>query len=232
MNYKPDFLIKPYEVHSHKGLRPSDSDVYAVIYWFERMRDGKCTASNETIASVACLKPRTIGMALERLEKYGFILRAYEDKERTKRLEIKTSVHMTKGAFTPQEKQPKKTKKEKEEKVEGSSTEVTVVDESKNEPTPGDLARDFFSPKGTATKYRDQIIDEIVEATGAPKEAILAEVRKFYLYWTEPTKSGKKQLWETKTTFEVKRRLYTWLSKAGKYNGNGPKKGSGAGATI
>ena len=229
MNYKPDFLIKPYEVHACKGLRPSDSDVYAVVYWFERMRGEKCTASNSTIAEVACLKERTIGAALERLEKHGFIQRVYEDKERTKRLEIKTCVHMTKGTFQTE---PKKKKAQKQEPTEDTSKVPAVVDESKNEPTPGELARDFFAPKGSEVKYRDQIIEEIVQATGAPKDALMAEVRKFYIYWTEPTKSGKKQLWETKPTFEVKRRLYTWLSRAGKYNGTGPKKGSGSGATI
>jgi len=231
MNYKPDFLIKPYEVHACKGLRPSDSDVYAVVYWFERMRGEKCTASNATIAEVACLKERTIGASLERLEKHGFILRLYEDKERTRRKEIKTCVHMTKGAFQPEEKKTKKQIQE-ERAAEEAARLPEVFDEKTVEPTPGEIARDFFAEKGAVSVYRDKIIDEIVQATGAPREAILAEVRKFYLYWTEPTKSGKKRLWETKPTFEVKRRLYTWLSKAGKYNGNGPKKGSGAGATI
>ncbi len=89
-----------------------------------------------------------------------------------------------------------------------------------------------FFARRYLTVYKDGIDGVILLGTGAPKDAIMAEVRKFYLYWTEPTKSGKKQLWETKPTFEVKRRLYTWLSRAGKYNGTGPKKGSGSGATI
>lgn len=231
MNYKPDFLIKPYEVHACENLRPSDSDVYAVVYWFEKMRGEKCTAGNGTIAEVARLQERTVRAALDRLERYGFIERIYSDKKRKIRMEIRTLVHMTKAQETPKMHRAKKTKIETQEMVPGGIVKVEEETEVEG-PTPGELARDFFSAKGTETKYRDRIIDEIVQATGAPKEAILAEVRKFYLYWTEPTKSGKKQLWETKPTFEVKRRLYTWLSKAGKYNGNGPKKGSGAGATI
>lgn len=46
---------------------------------------------------------------------------------------------------------------------------------------------------------------------------IKKEIKKFVLYWTEPTKSGKKQLWETKKTFEVFRRMATWFGNAEKY---------------
>lgn len=229
MNYKPDFLIKPYEVHACKGLRPSDSDVYAVVYWFERMKDGKCTASNETIADVACLKERTIGMALERLERHGFIERVYRDTGRTDRLEIKTLVHMTKARETPPLKKTKSRKAKPEEIKPGEILQIDPKEEEQKGPTPGEIARDFFEPHGTA---RSKMIDELALQVGAPREAIAAEVKKFYLYWTEPTKSGKKQLWETKPTFEVKRRLYTWLSRAGKYNATGGKPRAGAGTTI
>lgn len=229
MNYKPDFLIKPYEVHSHPGLRPSDSDVYAVVYWFERMKDGKCTAGNETIAEVARLKERTIGAALERLEKFGFITRVYEDAKRTKRLEIRTLVHMTRTSTVPVKEKKTKANTRREDKQTQSMVVVPPGEEkAPKEPTPGQIARDFFDPKG---QTRSRIIDELAAQAGAPREAVAAEVKKFYLYWTEPNKSGTKQLWETKPTFEVKRRLYTWLSRAGKFNTAG-KKGSGAGATI
>lgn len=231
-NYTPDFLITPYEVHSHEGLRPSDSTIYAVVYWFERMKDGKCTAGNDTIARVACLKERTIGAGLERLEQFGFIERVYEDEGRTKRLEIRTLVHMTRNEkeATPRMYKAKAGKIRKQDIKPGA---IIITDEHiTKEPTPGELARDFFAPPGTASAYRDTIIDELVGKTGVEREALIKEIRKFYIYWTEPTKSGKKQLWETKETFEVKRRLYTWLSRAGKYNGAGARKGSGAGATI
>lgn len=231
-HYTPDFLITPYEVHAHKGLRPSDSIIYAVVYWFERMKDGKCTAGNDTIARVACLKERAIGAGLERLEDLGFIERVYEDTGRTKRLEIKTLVHMTRNANDAAPRVYKTSKKAKITDEQMAPGAIIKVDEHiTKEPTPGELARDFFAPAGTTSTYRDAIIDELVGKTGVDREALLAEIRKFYLYWTEPTKSGKKQLWETKATFEVKRRLYTWLARSGKYN-VGQKARAGAGATI
>lgn len=226
MNYKPDFLIKPYEVHACEGLRPTDSDVYAVVYWFEKMRGEKCTAGNDTIAEVARLQVRTVRAALDRLERHGFIQRLYSDKKRTMRTEIKTLVHMTREASVPVSRATRQKKAPKETAI------VPATETVPQEPTPGEIARDFFAPKGTMTVHRDRIIEEVAQAGGVTKEQILPEVHKFYLYWTEPTKSGKKQLWETKPTFEVKRRLYTWLSRAGKYNTGGKKGGSGAGATI
>lgn len=232
-NYTPDFLITPYEVHACEGLRPSDSTIYAVVYWFERMKDGKCTAGNDTIARVACLKERTIGAGLERLEQFGFIERVYEDAGRTNRLEIRTLVHMTRSEkdASPRVYKAKSVKIKKRDMKPGAIIPVGA-DTIAKEPTPGELARDFFAPAGTASAYRDAIIEELVGKTGIEREALIKEVRKFYLYWTEPTKSGKKQLWETKATFEVKRRLFTWLSRAGKYSGAGGKARTGAGATI
>ena len=228
--YQPDFLITPYEVHACKGLRPTDSTIYAVVYWFERMKDGKCKAGNETIARVARCGERAVSGGLERLERFGFIQRIYEDQARTIRSEIKTLVHMTRGKPLEDEVPVKKaTKKSKINPEVMKPGAIIPMDPEPKEPTPGELARDFFSKE---SKYREGIIDEIAQKTGIQREAVLAEIRKFYLYWTEPTKNGKKQLWEMKQTFEVKRRIYTWMTKAGKYNSNGPKKGSGAGATI
>lgn len=66
------------------------------------------------------------------------------------------------------------------------------------EPTPAEIARDFFATK------------EMWPLAAAKYQLPLEEVQKFVLYWTEPTKSGKKQRWETETTFEVQRRLVTW----------------------
>lgn len=80
---KPDFLIKPFQVYSSKELRPIDGDVYSVIYWFEHLKDGKCIASNATIGKVLAIHPKTVGFAINRLEKAGFIKCEYQDTHRT-----------------------------------------------------------------------------------------------------------------------------------------------------
>jgi DNA-binding MarR family transcriptional regulator len=228
--YEPDFLIKPYAVYSHPELRPSDSDVYAVVYWFEKMKDGKCTASNETIARVACIKERSVGASLERLEQHGFITRVFSSDTKAHRVEIKTHVHMTREA-KPAKTVHKTTKRSNPVKdVEMEPGAIVPVE--LEDPTPQELARDFFAPEGETSDHRKRIVEEVIEKTGIPADVVWSETKKFYLYWTERTKNGKKQLWETKTTFEVKLRLYTWLSRASGYNNKTARRSAGAGATI
>lgn len=47
-----------------------------------------------------------------------------------------------------------------------------------------------------------------------------AEILKFCSYWTEPNKSGKRLRWELQPTFEIKRRLLTWLSNSKTFKGS------------
>lgn len=42
-------------------------------------------------------------------------------------------------------------------------------------------------------------------------EQIKVEIKKFINYWTERTKGGQKELWNTKSTFEVPNRFNTWM---------------------
>jgi len=195
----PDFLITPYEVHACEDLRPSDSPVYAVAYWFEKMRGEKCIASNATIAEIAKVSERAVGGSLERLEKNGFIRRIYNPDG--SRAEIKTLVSYTK-------------REHKEEGDTGKPAEVV------HKETPGEKAKRFFNSDGL---YAKELIDKIVE-NGGNREEITKEMRKFYSYWTEPNKSGTKVRWQQQTNFDVGRRLGTWFNN--KKGGFG-KAGSG-----
>lgn len=95
--------------------------------------------------------------------------------------------------------------------------------------TPGQLAKDFFDI-GNGSSVRRDIAKEISEKTGANEEAIIAELKKFILYWTEPNKSGTKVRWEMQKNFEIKRRIYTWLNRA--KVGSDNKRRAGAGVTV
>jgi len=79
--------------------------------------------------------------------------------------------------------------------------------------TPSQEAREFFSG-GEITK---NIIDQFLNR-GIEESALTTEVQKFILYWTELNKTGKKQKWEMQKTFEVKRRLATWLNNSKQFN--------------
>lgn len=76
---QPDFIIVPTQVLAEKSLQPLDSKVFGYIYWLEKLKDGKCTASNATLAELSNSKATSVGHSLARLEAAGFILRHYSD---------------------------------------------------------------------------------------------------------------------------------------------------------
>lgn len=67
-------------------------------------------------------------------------------------------------------------------------------------------------------EFFDKVVSAISEKYNVPETAIRREMEKFRSYWSEKTKSGRKQKWETKETFELRRRIVTWLSKAAEFN--------------
>lgn len=71
----PDFIVIPHQLILDRRLRPTDQLVYGVVYWMERLRDGKCTASNKTIGEVCMVSVSAVKNGLTRLEKYGYIER-------------------------------------------------------------------------------------------------------------------------------------------------------------
>lgn len=82
--FYPDFLIIPYQIYSHPKLKKLDHTVYAVIYWYAKLKDGKCTASNSAIARIAKSSFSGVTSSLIRLEKYQTIKRVFsQDNKRT-----------------------------------------------------------------------------------------------------------------------------------------------------
>lgn len=74
--------------------------------------------------------------------------------------------------------------------------------------TPKDEAMQFFSSEEDQAAALRWLVER-----GISEDAGLREIKKFVSYWTEPTLSGKKERWQTEKTFDVKRRLATWLSR-------------------
>jgi len=72
---------------------------------------------------------------------------------------------------------------------------------------PVDEITSFFSYGDIYTQLRSMLIEKIPEAL------VDKELNKFISYWTEPNKSGTKVRWQLQQTFDVKRRLRTWLDK-------------------
>ena len=79
--------------------------------------------------------------------------------------------------------------------------------------SPADEAREFFNKE---QPYCDVV--EILEKNGLTNEQAYVEIQRFIAYWTEPSKSGRMVKWEMQKTFEIKRRLTTWLNNSNKFN--------------
>lgn len=82
----------------------------------------------------------------------------------------------------------------------------------KKENTPSHTARSFL----TGGAVYNEMLSEF--SKGENKSGVESEFKKFVLYWTEPNKGGTKQRWEQQPTFEIRRRLLTWLSRSKEWN--------------
>lgn len=213
---QPDFLLIPMVVYDHPSLSPTDKVIYAVVYWYEHMRDGICKAGNPSIAKVAKVDDRTVRVGLERLEAAGFIRREYKNETRKQRLQIKCLVRF--GITHDGEPTMPKRKKEKQK-------QLAIVEQVQE--TPGEYARKFFA----GDKETVGTVGQQLEASGIPNHMVVRELLKFKNYWTEPTKNGKKQKWELQQTFDVKRRLGTWFRNIAERQGASGNR-AGAGVTV
>lgn len=82
------------------------------------------------------------------------------------------------------------------------------------EQTPSEIARAFFERGQPYQEFLKRILGHVDTGT------VGAEVEKFISYWTEPNKSGTKVRWELQPTFDVSRRLKTWLGRSNDYKNN------------
>jgi len=87
-NKKPEFYLIPTPVA--EKVNPQVAMVYAVVYWFANLKEGRCFASNKRIAEAMPQKSTaaSIANALTKLEEAGLILRRFSDSNRYSRAEI------------------------------------------------------------------------------------------------------------------------------------------------
>lgn len=94
-DFRPDFLITPYALIADDRVTPADERVYSVCYWFQKLKDGQCTASNATIAKIANLKVGTVKNSISKLAKLGYLEVLISDRRKNSRSEIRCNVQFT-----------------------------------------------------------------------------------------------------------------------------------------
>lgn len=123
---------------------------------------------------------------------------------------------------------PRSDVKDNSKRIDGPSTvgisqvklsqDKISKDSKETENTPSKEAESFFLEENP---YQELLS---VFSKDHDKVIIEKEFKKFILYWTELNKSGTKQRWQLEKTFEVKRRLLTWLSRMDKFSNKVDKK--------
>lgn len=77
-----------------ENLQKQDCLVLGAVYWFERLKDGKCFASNLTLAKViGATNSKSVTNSLRRLEENGYIKCIYKDINKRHRKQIVCSIH-------------------------------------------------------------------------------------------------------------------------------------------
>lgn len=98
---------------------------------------------------------------------------------------------------------------------DGYTTSVAVVQEVE----PRERARRFFEDVAALMQKKraeetEATLRKICEQTGIPKGRLWNDVVAFTIYWSEKDPRGKKERWQLQKTFEVEKRLYTWLRRS------------------
>ena len=79
----------------------------------------------------------------------------------------------------------------------------------------------------THTKKTERFIKDLKESMHdmTLNKSQIDEIRKFVSYWTEPNKSKTKIKWEMEKTWDMKRRVGTWMRNSVKFNKSNEPKG-------
>ncbi len=130
--------------------------------------------------------------------------RVFDNIEKQKKISNIRSLAGRAGAFAKQN----LTKPAKEKKRKENKSIIERGEQSSPSPSPSQIIQEFIKNEEMQTR----LINELGIKYNTDLNFIKNEINKFIAYWTEPTKSGKKQRWETEPTFELTRRLSTWFN--------------------
>lgn len=86
--FKPEFIQVFLVPLQDKNLQPLDNLVLGAIYWYERLKDGKCFASNQSIGQIVNATTQSVANSIRRLSQYGYIECTYKDEKKRNRMQI------------------------------------------------------------------------------------------------------------------------------------------------
>jgi DNA-binding Lrp family transcriptional regulator len=99
--YQPDFIQVPRIIYTDPDMQALDGFVYGVVYWYQHLRDGRCFASNKTIAKLLDSSVSGVANSLVRLRDKNYIVCLYDDNNQ--RLEIKALIYYSVNPYSNEE---------------------------------------------------------------------------------------------------------------------------------
>lgn len=213
---KSTFVVVPNK-HKLKGEKPITQAVFLWVCHFAN-DDGYCYPSMTTLAKCSGSSRRAVVQSIQRLEELGCLTKEprKEGKKNLTNVYTVNSVEEEGGACGA---------------VGTACGAVGVVHEvhrelypirtqstELRESTPAQKAISFFegitSLKNKApSNGTAEFLQELSGRVGLGKDVLWREVQAFTSYWTELDKLGKRQRWQLERTFEVEKRLSTWLRR-------------------
>lgn len=216
-----EFWSLPKTVAERTDLTVVDKLVLAIL-WTRRNGENVSWPSQENMAKQLGVTARSVIRALERLAKVGLVAVNRQGAMKSNEYTIDED-EVTKSHITDEvTKSHHHSDKLSHVIVTKSHTKRTSEDNTEDNTThtPGEMAREwlprFLSGETMYVDGSSAVVDALAKK-GIPIDIVQSELKKFALYWTEPTKSGKKQRWELQPTFDIRRRLATWFTNVARY---------------
>lgn len=103
-------------------------------------------------------------------------------------------------------------KEVRREECKKNKEEIIYIGEP-TAPTPKDVMLEFVSDP-----LKQEELVAFFVSKGLPDQSVKSELRNFINYWTELNPTGTKQRWQMQKTFELKRRLLTWMANVEKFS--------------
>lgn len=155
---RPDFYWIPSIVAL--SVQPHEAFVFAVVYWFTNLKDGRCFASNQRLAEALPYKstPISVANALTALEREGLIYRIFKDDKKRVRDEIVCLVKTDKVSPTNDRVSPTG-----DTGITHRCNRVSPTGEQRNNNEEEDRRRKHTS-EATASRKYDPIGAEIIKA--------------------------------------------------------------------
>lgn len=190
--------------------------------------DQRCFPAQELIAEETGVTPRTVIKYIKLLEKHNVIAKDRQRKHGGKWLNntyylldksewiypSELSSHgdnQVKQKTSPSE--INSSSHVKQFHTKDTNTNKTNRNNTNRGETPSQTAQRFFN----SLEEQQSLVTRMAER-GIDQDWAEREIHKFVSYWTELNKSGTKQRWQQQPTFEVERRIRTWVEKSVEFN--------------